>query len=247
MNFFRLITFIALSILLSAMFKVSYADPPLPTPVARVIWIKGDALKATMPNKEERLLQKQSVIYLHDILSTNENTTAEIAFTDNTLITFQPNTIFSIEEYHYQLKKKNNSVGKNIMKLIEGGFRTITGLIAKTNPKDYQVKTPIATIGVRGTDYAVYLKNGELFVAYYQGTPCVSSNENKTEVCLNKEHPYAKVHDANSAPEYLTEQPEGFRNKLEITDAKIDLFETFLGVGGNGGTPGGPITSFCIQ
>src|SRR5687768_10812822 len=125
----KILQFMIMLVLLVGLIKTSYAaSSSLPIPVGRVIWIKGDVLKASMPNQEVRLLQKESIIYLHDVLSTNENTTAEVAFTDNTLITFQPNTMFSIDEYHYQIKKKGNSVGKSIMKLIEGGFRTITGL-----------------------------------------------------------------------------------------------------------------------
>lgn len=41
--------------------------------------------------------------------------------------------------------------------LLKGGFRTISGLIGKTNHDGYQVTTPVATIGIRGTDYYVYI------------------------------------------------------------------------------------------
>lgn len=42
-------------------------------------------------------------------------------------------------------------------KLLRGGFRAVSGLIGKANPNDYQVSTPVATIGIRGTDYIVRL------------------------------------------------------------------------------------------
>lgn len=244
---------ILLAILISSLFLtgINYAaNAPLPTPVARVVWIKGDGLNATMQNQEVRLLQKQSVIYLHDVLVTNGNTTAEIVFTDNTLMTFQPGTKFSIDDYRYAGgKKKNTSVGKSVMNLIEGGFRTITGLIAKSNPSDYKIQTPIATIGVRGTDYAVYIKDGQLFAAYYSGMPCITSNSNPETLCLDPSTQYAKVTNANLPPQPLTQQPDGFKQKLEITEAVIGLF-TVPGGGGSGkgnGKSGGPITSFCIQ
>lgn len=248
MKIFHIMVSIIISLLLLG---TAYAESsPLPIPVGRVVWVKGDSLKATMANKEVRLLQKQSIIYLHDVLTTNADTTAEIVFTDNTLMTFQPNTKFSIDQYSFSRQKKNNSVGKSVMQLIEGGFRTITGLIAKTNSSDYQVKTPIATIGVRGTDYAIYIKNGELYVAHYAGTPCVTSGISPASLCLDNKNPYARVKDANSTPESITTQPEGFRNKLDITQATVGFPES---TSGSNATPrfrpgqGGTVSSFCIQ
>lgn len=37
--------------------------------------------------------------------------------------------------------------------LLKGGFRAVSGAIGKINHDDYQVATPVATIGIRGTDY----------------------------------------------------------------------------------------------
>jgi hypothetical protein len=142
----------ALSIIFLLATQIVFADPPLPTPVGRVVWIAG-TFKALMPNKEERILQKTSLIYLNDTLVTDAKSKAQIVFTDQTLMTFREGTTFYIDKYDYHKTPKNGSVGTYLMKLIEGGFRTITGLIAKSKPSDYEVNTPVATIGVRGTDY----------------------------------------------------------------------------------------------
>lgn len=243
MNYYKKIGAVGLAISLFCMLQSTYADPPLPTPVGRVVWIKGTALKALMPNKEQRLLQKSSVIYLHDELYTDGNTQAEIVFTDNTLMTFRPNTKFSIDQYSFNPKPKvkHGSVGKYIMSLIEGGFRTITGVIAKSNPPDYQVKTPVATIGVRGTDYAVYVKQGQVYVGYYTGKPCVKSNKQGAELCLDTSTPYAFVPTAEVPPQALATQPDVFREKLEITPARIAGFVS------PGGAQRGTVNSFCIS
>jgi hypothetical protein len=225
----------------------SFADPPLPTPVGRVVWIKG-TFKAMMENAEERILQKQSVIYVHDTLMTDGDSQAQIVFTDNTLMTFRQSTKFFINQYAYDAKAKTKSVGKYIMNLIEGGFRTITGIIAKNNPADYQVNTPVATIGVRGTDYAVYIKGGELYVGQYDGKPCVKSEKSgAAPLCLDASSPYGYVPGANAAPVPLAQRPIYFEQKLEIVPTKITPFS-----GGGGSqttpttTPSGPITNFCI-
>lgn len=214
----------------------------LPDPVGRVVWVKG-VFTAVMPNNEKRQLQKTSLIYVNDTLSTDSNTKAEIVFTDNTLMTFRPNTKFYIDQYSYKPSKKKGSVGTYVMNLIEGGFRTITGLIPKANPPDYQVNTPVATIGVRGTDYVVYVKNGELFLGLNKGKPCVKNS--KGDLCLDSNTRFAKT-TANTAPVALTEEPAVFKEKLEITPAVI---APFAGSGGSSGgtSSGGSVSSFCIQ
>lgn len=40
-------------------------------------------------------------------------------------------------------------------RLLKGGFRAVSGLIGKADQNEYRVSTPVATIGIRGTDYIV--------------------------------------------------------------------------------------------
>lgn len=235
--------FLLLLTLCLSFFQSTFADPPLPTPVGRVVWVNG-TLVATMENKEKRILQKTSVIYLHDTLSTDKLSQAQVVFTDNSLMTFANSTVFSIDNYKFKSSSKLKSAGKYIMTLITGGFRTITGLVAKGDPNNYEINTPVATIGVRGTDYAVSFRNGELYIAYYKGTPCVTGKDlAKTTVCLDKDHPYAKVGAKGQAPTYVTTQPDDFKEQLKIVQATLAPFEGNSG----GGNSSGQITSFCIQ
>jgi len=42
-------------------------------------------------------------------------------------------------------------------KLLKGGFRAVSGLIGKVDRNEYRISTPVATIGIRGTDYLLIL------------------------------------------------------------------------------------------
>jgi hypothetical protein len=140
----------------------------------------------------------------------------------------------------YQPAVKKGSVGKQITSLIEGGFRTITGLIAKREPNNYRVNTPTATIGVRGTDYAVATQGKQVYVNQYKGSSCITSG---STLCLSEAHPYARVADVGLSPEILASQPAVFREKLDITPAQIAPFK-----GKDAGTSGKiKNNSFCIQ
>jgi hypothetical protein len=215
--------FIARSILVLIMgfsfSSVSYAANPAPAAtapasvVAKVVWVKGK-LSAINSNKQTRLLVKADSIYLHDTLVTDDKSDAQIVFTDNTLMSFRPGTEFYINDYAFSPKATKGSVGKYIMNLVKGGFRTITGIIAKANPPDYKVNTPVATIGVRGTDYTVYLnKEGGAYFAFTSGSPCITSTRT---LCLNKTIPFAQVKALNANPIPLTREPAVFSEKPTI-------------------------------
>jgi len=235
---------IFLGISLAMIPTISFAAEDLPVPVGRVVWVKG-VLKATMANQEVRTLKKASIIYLHDTLTTDDKSEAEIGFTDNSLMTFRPSSTLFINEYEYKPKAKN-SVGKYILNLIQGGFRTITGMVAKQNPNNYSVNTPVATIGVRGTEYQAYYKNGRLGVGWYKGTPCVRTIKKPKEICLSKDLQYVEVPEPDSAPVPMMERPDYLEGDLVIDVVNIDGFDiggsiirtrTIYKSGGN---------SFCI-
>ncbi|WP_211242861.1 FecR family protein [Sinimarinibacterium sp. CAU 1509] len=50
---------------------------------------------------------------------------------------------------------QQSTVARSFFRLVKGGFRSITGLVGKINRDEYKVATPVATIGIRGTDITV--------------------------------------------------------------------------------------------
>jgi hypothetical protein len=122
--------------------------------IAQAIWVKG-AVTATQPGGESRTLTRRSVVYEHDVVSTDKTSSGEIGFTDGSLMSLNPDTQVKIDEYKYS--KGGGKEDKAVMNLVKGGFRTITGAIPKENPDGYKMNTPVATIGVRGTEYVTVL------------------------------------------------------------------------------------------
>ncbi len=94
-----------------------------------------------------------------DTILTGVNGRAQLRMKDGAIFDLKPNTEFMIEEYVYNPSTNtvaqtiNNKEEKGFYRLVRGGFRSISGLIGKKNKKNYRVKTPVATIGIRGTDY----------------------------------------------------------------------------------------------
>lgn len=74
---------------------------------------------------------------------------AQIRFSDGSFVSLQPNTEFKIDEYRFDGQADGSESG--IFALAKGAMRTVTGLVGRVNRSKYQVRTPTATVGIRGT------------------------------------------------------------------------------------------------
>ncbi len=76
--------------------------------------------------------------------------TAQLYMKDGAFLAIRPNTVLRIDAYAYQEKGRKT---QSIISLLKGTFRTISGKIGERHPRDDLVRTPVATIGIRGTDH----------------------------------------------------------------------------------------------
>ena len=83
-----------------------------------------------------------------DKFITDSSSVIKIKFRDGSLITVGKDSEFTVAEYKIFLNKPNVA----LFELTKGAFRAVTGFITH-RPHRYEVKTAVATIGVRGTDF----------------------------------------------------------------------------------------------
>ena len=76
---------------------------------------------------------------------------ANITFKDDTRVRVTENSRLLIDDFVFDPKKSD--AGKLALKVGMGTVRYASGQIAKNNPQNVDVKTPTATIAVRGTDF----------------------------------------------------------------------------------------------
>lgn len=77
---------------------------------------------------------------------------AKLTFEDNTTVNITEQSKLIIDDFVYDPKTGS---GKLAMKVMLGTAKYASGQIAKTNPQSVNVKTPTATIAVRGTDFSM--------------------------------------------------------------------------------------------
>lgn len=85
-----------------------------------------------------------------DHLKTAETALAIIRLNDGTQMTLRPSTELWIQTFRYQKGSTDNAL---VIRLIEGGFRAITGRIPKDSPDAARVVTDLGMLHIRGTDF----------------------------------------------------------------------------------------------
>jgi len=95
-----------------------------------------------------------------DEIITQKQTRVQVMLNDDTVITIGPDSSFSFLEYMFDGSKKSTIQ----MQANRGFFRSVTGKIGKIVPERFKVKTQLATIGIRGTDFSAQL--GEKTASY---------------------------------------------------------------------------------
>jgi len=148
--------------------------------LGKTILARGN-ITADRAGKQDAL-KRLSPVFRQDTLRSGNNARAQFRMVDNALINLQQNSILNLRKYELKSANGNGSV---FLELISGGLRTITGSIGKQNKKDYQLRTPIATIGIRGTMYEVeMMPNGGMYVGTWQGAISVRSHSGNCNITL---------------------------------------------------------------
>ena len=121
-----------------------------------VIASRGEVI--ALANGESRELKQGDFVYVNDEILTSARSFAVLQFTDGAKVTVRPDSQLIIEAYLYA----GNDSDEATLNLVSGGLRVITGAMAKTNPENYKVRTPVALMGVRGTEFSVMLCGDEV-------------------------------------------------------------------------------------
>jgi len=172
-------------------------------------------------------LNIQSEVNQEDLLTTGKNSFATINFNDQSVVALRPNTKLAIIKFTFIAAKPESDSA--IFNLIKGGLRKVSGLIGKrSQPKDL-LNTPVATIGIRGTDYSLQFCNNDcgsiptmsgmllangLHIELAVGVILV---QNQAGSLLVNAGQFAYVKDANTAP--VIKKDENELSSLATTSA----------------------------
>ncbi len=167
--------------------------------VAQVNFAVGPTT-AVGPDGKVRPLAKGDGLNVGDMVSTGTGR-LQLRFTDGGLVSLQPQSSFKIDEYSYGGKADESE--KGTFSLLKGALRTITGAIGRRDRASYRMNTEVATIGIRGTEYLVSLRDS-LSVSVGEGAVALTNKAGELVVFQGQS---AYVADATSLPVITFSKP----------------------------------------
>lgn len=115
-------------------------------------------------------LHKGDGITVGSRVTTGRGDHAHIRFVDGTLVSVRPNTVLSIELFAGNAEQ----VESFRLNLDQGVIRTISGDGLKSNRDGFRLNTPIAAIGIRGTDFTTQANLAETQIRVHAGEVVMS-------------------------------------------------------------------------
>jgi len=197
--------------------------------IGKLIFTIGKVQIIDANGKQKKALRGAN-IFQGDTIKTFINGQAQIKFVDGARISVRAGSEFKVDAYVYT---ENPDKDKSEMSLIRGGIRAVTGAIGKKNNQSYKMKTAVATIGIRGTDYSLMLcqsnckdnanttVNGGLYVGVITGGVTVSNKMGSITLDKNQ---YATVSSFNIKPRMLL-KPPSFLMFDKMQASRNDLIE----------------------
>ena len=185
-----------LAILFAVSFPLSMAQPnsaPDSEQPGHIIMVTGQVI-ARDSSGSARQLSRSSSIFVGDTILTGPAASTQIRMVDQAQISLKADTQFTIVAYQYDENIVTDVVS---LSLIQGGFRTITGVIWDQNKEAYEATiSNFATIGIRGTDYEVVITPaGEIFTGVYDGGTTIANAAGELDLGLGVLFDFATVPD----------------------------------------------------
>ena len=117
-------------------------------------------------------LRAGDLLYETDVVETESNGHAHVTFVDDALVSVRPNSRLEIVEYKFDEINPETSIVK--FNLTQGTARAVSGRAAEAAKDRFRLNTPVAAIGVRGTDFVVVADSNSVRAMVNQGAIVVA-------------------------------------------------------------------------
>lgn len=120
--------------------------------VGQVSLLIGGATVVRADGSRE-VLRRGAAIQVGDRVETSANGHVHLRFIDNAAISVRPESVLEIQAYRFDAQ--HPQLNEVRLKVEQGTSRSISGAATEADKARFRLNTPIAAIGVRGTDFIV--------------------------------------------------------------------------------------------
>lgn len=136
----------ALAVLATAGNALSAPDEPIGETLSVINVVTAEF------NRDTRTLATGDDVRQHELIDVSADASTELKLNDDTKLALGPGAKLLLDKFVYDPDQSTGSIGVD---LVQGAFRFMTGIAAKPS---YVVRTPRASITVRGTIFDVYVE-----------------------------------------------------------------------------------------
>ena len=210
------------------------------TVAGHVAFVNGQVVLAQQ-GKPNRSVQTGDPVYVGDHIQTLANSQLHLRMVDNAFLALRPSSQLVISAYQYD--KDQPQASKIRIDLEQGTSRAVSGKGGQAAKNQYRFNTPLAAIGLRGTDYTVLADAEKTRVSVAQGgvivsplgPDCLMSQLGPCASALSREltagtpNLFIEI-TANQAPKFLQKQSETNSKPVGVstasnTPAKLDTLQ----------------------
>jgi hypothetical protein len=125
------------------------ADTVVERNVAGTIELIEGEVRVFDTARTPRRVAKGDKVYEGESIVTGRDGEVHLSMEDSGFIGVRPDTRMRFTKY----QANGEATDTSVIGLLKGAVRSVTGWIGKNNASAYEIRTPTATIGVRGTDH----------------------------------------------------------------------------------------------
>lgn len=133
--------------------------------------LSGD-VQARIGNGKPVTVAKNQVVGNNTTILTGPQSNVILKFSDGTIVALDQNTSFLIQNYNYE--EQAPAATSALFSMLRGALRVLTGAISSKNRDSFKLATPVATIGIRGTEFLVQFRS-PLITQTITGTTSVTN------------------------------------------------------------------------
>jgi hypothetical protein len=143
--------------------------------VAATVRNEVNQVKANQPSP----IGSGDQVFRNEVVRTGADSATKLVFSDNTNLAVGPTSTVTLDKFVFAGETNYQKVTVN---LVRGAFRFSTGGSEK---KAYEINTPVATIGVRGTELDIFSFRGETIVTLLEGRAIVCTRGGQCLIISN--------------------------------------------------------------
>lgn len=194
-----------------------------PEQVARVALAVGEATRINAAGRAEPM-RLGSALAAGDRIITGKDALAILVFSDEGRVSLRADSELVIHRYRVDPSGVDTRLE---LELVRGAMRQISGDAARLQPERYRLNTPVAAIGVRGTDFLAKADAGSMETFVHEGMIVVlPSGKGCAQGGSGDCRPLASL-SASDVGQYLSVQASG---QVERRTINADEVERLFGI-----------------